>query len=148
MNKQYRFNRYNIGFGNSISKKKFNSPNNRIDLSSYDRHRSTISYNIGKLEYYYEKMNDKGIYREYKCNISLHKSKEILAKFSISTGRRVEDLQFYLPSINEINNSSILITPVKAFFYYDNSVNEYLIDNIECPITNGKYIKSLRFYLK
>ena len=152
MNNLNIFKKYNIGFSNPRSKKKFNSRNNSRNHSHNhfrnDRNISITSCDLGRLEYYYDKRNDKGRYKEYKCNIFLHKSKKTLVKFSVSTGRTVEYLQFYLPSINEINNTSILVVSVSSFFYYEEYANEYLITNIECPIINGKYIQGLRFYLR
>mgnify|MGYP004285125695 CR=1 FL=1 len=143
MNNLNIFKKYNIGFSNPRSKKKKNNSYNH-----YRRESSITSCDLGRLEYCYDKRNDKGRYKEYKCNIFLHKSKKTLVKFSVSTGRTVEYLQFYLPSINEINNTSILVVSVSSFFYYEGYANEYLITNIECPIINGKYIQGLRFYLR
>ena len=144
--------KYNIRFGNPRSKKinnsykKKNNSYNKFHNRSR-RESSIISCDIDRLEYYYDKKNDKGRYKEYKCNVFLHKSKKTLVNFSISTGKKVEYLQFSLPPIDEIN-TSILVTDVTSFFYYDGYANEYLITKIECPIINGKYIQGLRFYLR
>ena len=93
--------KYNIGFGNPRSKKinnsykKKNNSYNKFHNRSR-RESSIISCDIDRLEYYYDKKNDKGRYKEYKCNVFLHKSKKTLVNFSISTGKKVEYLQFQI----------------------------------------------------